>query len=57
MPYEIIKVKPVTARIGAEIEGVDLTKPLDQQTFHMMIVSLYLFDVTSYTTFHYIFII
>lgn len=33
MPYEIIKVKPVTARIGAEIEGVDLTKPLDQQTF------------------------
>jgi taurine dioxygenase len=33
MSYEIIKVKPVTARIGAEIEGVDLTKPLNQQTY------------------------
>ena len=33
MQYEIIKVKPVTARIGAEIEGVDLSKPLNQQTF------------------------
>ena len=31
--YEKITVKPVTARIGAEIEGVDLSKPLDNQTF------------------------
>ena len=33
MQYEMIKVKPVTARIGAEIEGIDLTKPLEQQAF------------------------
>jgi taurine dioxygenase len=31
--YEKIKVKPVTARVGAEIEGVDISKPLDEQTF------------------------
>jgi taurine dioxygenase len=33
MAYEMIKVRPMTARVGAEIEGIDLTKPLDQQTF------------------------
>ena len=33
MQYEIIKVKPVTARIGAEIEGVDLTRALNAQAF------------------------
>ncbi|MBU2531674.1 MAG: TauD/TfdA family dioxygenase [Alphaproteobacteria bacterium] len=33
MSYEKIAVKPLTARIGAEIEGADLTKPLDDQTF------------------------
>ena len=33
MQYEIIKVKPVTARVGAEIEGVDLSKPLGEQAF------------------------
>ncbi len=32
MGYERIAVKPVTARIGAEIEGVDLTKPIDDAT-------------------------
>ena len=32
MTYERITVKPVTARIGAEIEGVDLNKPLDDAT-------------------------
>ena len=32
MSYERITVKPVTARIGAEIEGVDLTRPLDDAT-------------------------
>lgn len=31
MQYEVIKVNPVTARVGAEIEGVDLTKPLDNR--------------------------
>jgi len=34
MMYEKIQVKPVTARVGAEIEGVDLSKPLDEQTFN-----------------------
>ncbi|MFT5507980.1 MAG: taurine dioxygenase [Hyphomicrobiaceae bacterium] len=34
MQYEVIKVNPMTARIGAEIEGVDLTKPLDNRTSH-----------------------
>ena len=33
MSYEIIKVKPVTARVGAEIEGVDLSKPMSDQVF------------------------
>lgn len=33
MQYETIKVRPVTTRIGAEIEGVDLSKPLGEQTF------------------------
>ncbi|MBA4207933.1 MAG: taurine dioxygenase [Parvibaculum sp.] len=28
MAYEVLKVKPMTARIGAEIEGVDLSQPL-----------------------------
>lgn len=32
MKYERIIVKPVTTRIGAEIEGVDLSKPVDDQT-------------------------
>lgn len=31
MAYEMITVKPVTARVGAEIGGVDLSKPLDGQ--------------------------
>lgn len=31
MRYEIIEVKPVTARVGAEIDGVDLSKPLAGQ--------------------------
>lgn len=34
MKFEKITVKPVTARIGAEIHGVDLTKPLDDATFN-----------------------
>ena len=33
MKYEKIKVNPVTARVGAEIEGVDLAKPMDDRTF------------------------
>lgn len=32
MKYERITVKPVTTRIGAEIEGVDLLTPVDDQT-------------------------
>ncbi len=32
MKYERIAVKPVTTRIGAEIEGVDLSKPVDDRT-------------------------
>ena len=32
MPYTTIKVKPVTPSIGAEIDGVDLTQPLSDQT-------------------------
>ncbi|WP_067734848.1 TauD/TfdA dioxygenase family protein [Novosphingobium naphthalenivorans] len=33
MAYETIDVRPVTKRIGAEIFGVDLTKPLGNQTY------------------------
>ncbi len=33
MPYDRITVRPVTASIGAEIEGVDLSRPLDDATF------------------------
>jgi taurine dioxygenase len=33
MGYELIDVRPMTKRIGAEIFGVDLTKPLGNQTF------------------------
>ncbi|MCJ1960652.1 TauD/TfdA dioxygenase family protein [Novosphingobium mangrovi (ex Hu et al. 2023)] len=33
MSYETIDVRPVTKRIGAEIFGVDLTKPLGNQTY------------------------
>ena len=33
MQYDNIRVKPVTATIGAEIEGVDLGQPLNNQTF------------------------
>jgi taurine dioxygenase len=32
MKYERITVKPITTRIGAEIEGVDLSEPVDDQT-------------------------
>lgn len=32
MQYERIRVKPVTVRIGADIEGVNLQKPLDEQS-------------------------
>ncbi|MEM6662264.1 MAG: TauD/TfdA family dioxygenase [Pseudomonadota bacterium] len=31
--YECIQVKPVTPRIGAEVFGVDLSQPVDEQTF------------------------
>ena len=31
--YQRIQVKPVTPRIGAEVEGVDLSAPMDDQTF------------------------
>jgi len=34
MQYEKITVNPVTARVGAEIHGVDLSKPLDDATFN-----------------------
>lgn len=33
MRNSIIDVKPVSAHVGAEISGVDLTKPLDERTF------------------------
>lgn len=33
MTYETIRVDPVTPRIGAEIDGVDLSQPLGNQTF------------------------
>jgi taurine dioxygenase len=32
--YQHIQVKPVTPRIGAEVYGVDLSTPLDDQTFN-----------------------
>ncbi len=32
-PYQRLEVKPVTPRIGAEVFGVDLSKPLDDETF------------------------
>jgi taurine dioxygenase len=31
--YQRIEVRPMTPRIGAEIHGVDLSQPLDEQTF------------------------
>ena len=31
--YERIEVKPITPRTGAEVHGVDLSAPVDQQTF------------------------
>ena len=31
MSYEVLEVKPLTLRIGAEIGGVDLTKPLSNR--------------------------
>lgn len=33
MSYEVIKVRKLTPRIGGEISGVDLSKPLDDKTF------------------------
>ncbi len=33
MPYETITVKPVSPVVGAEVEGVDLSKPLDEAVF------------------------
>jgi taurine dioxygenase len=33
MAYETIQVKPLTPRIGAEISGINLTKPLGNQQF------------------------
>ena len=33
MPYETITVNPVTAAVGAEISGADLSKPLGKQLF------------------------
>lgn len=33
MQYEAIKVNPTTARIGAEIDGVDLSRPLSNRAF------------------------
>ncbi|WP_260921462.1 TauD/TfdA dioxygenase family protein [Novosphingobium sp. 9] len=33
MEYETIEVRPMTRRIGAEIFGVDLTRPLGNQTY------------------------
>jgi taurine dioxygenase len=33
MAYETIRVDPVTPRIGAEIDGIDLSQPLGNQTF------------------------
>jgi taurine dioxygenase len=32
MPYTTITVTPVTPRIGAEVEGIDLAQPLSEQT-------------------------
>ena len=33
MTYETIQVNPLTPRIGAEIGGIDLSRPLGNQTF------------------------
>ena len=33
MDYETISVKPLTAVIGAEIDGVDISQPLSNQAF------------------------
>lgn len=33
MGFKRIQVKPVTSRTGAEIEGVDLSSPMDDETF------------------------
>ena len=33
MPYETIEVSPISPALGAEISGVDITKPLGNQAF------------------------
>ena len=33
MTYETIEVEPITPVIGAEISGVDISKPLGNQTY------------------------
>ncbi|MED5357912.1 MAG: TauD/TfdA family dioxygenase, partial [Pseudomonadota bacterium] len=33
MPYERISVTPLSPVIGAEVSGVDLSQPLDNQLF------------------------
>ena len=32
-PYRRIRVEPTTGYLGAEVSGVDLSKPLDDETF------------------------
>ena len=33
MTYETIQVEPIAGAIGAEISGIDLARPLGNQTF------------------------
>ena len=32
MKYNIIKIKPISGALGAEVSGVDLSKPLAKKT-------------------------
>ena len=52
MDYETISVKPLTAVIGAEIGGVDISQPLSNQTFTEVHDALMLYQVVFFRDQH-----